>query len=216
MRKRPEDIIYNIKKEITARALAKITPIRKFPEDFLDEKTKKDLLIPIKYPKFLKLGFLLRQGFAGQVKSVGRDHKLRREKIDPRKVNETIEMLKELEKESKAKYEDVLLPEGEVELNIGEKVEICLVKSGIAILKFPSFARAKYVLYSRKKGQWVYKIPKDETAVKKAVAEYEKYLKKIRDNLIKAFKARKANSDIADMLARDALKEMNLPYPYAI
>jgi hypothetical protein len=208
MRKpKPEEIIYNIKKQVTARVFAKITPIRKFPEDFLDEKTKKDLLIPIKYPKFLKLG----------IKSVGRDHKLRREKPGPKKVNETIEVLKELEKESKAKYEDILLPDdGEVKLNFGRKVEICFVKSGIAILKFPSFAKAKYVLYSRKKGQWVYKIPKDETAVKKAVAEYEKYLKKIRDNLIKAFKARKANSDIADMLARDALKEMNLPYPYAV
>lgn len=118
--------------------------------------------------------------------------------------------------ENKMEYEIIVLPEGEVKLNFGRKVEICSAKSGMVLMGFPSLERAKYLLYSRKKGQYVYKMPKNEIVVKRAVRDYEKYLKEIRENITKAFMARNANSSIADTLAREILKEINLPYPYAV
>jgi len=222
MKEKVEQIIYRIKQEVAKEVLAEISPIKKFPEDFLSAKVKKELTVPIKYPKFSKPG----------IKIVGRDHRIRRAKIDPKKVNKTLNLIKEWEKGSIVKYEEIGLPEGELELNFGRKVEIRFAKSGMVLLQFTpgeiasangrashgasSYERAKYLLYSRKKGQCIYKIPKNEIVVKRAVRDYEKYLKEIRDNITKAFMARKANSDIADTLAREILKEINLPYPYAI
>ena len=229
-KKRFEKIISDIKNEVKEKVLAEISPIKKFPEDFLSAKAKKELAVPIKYPKFSKPG----------IKIVGRDHRIRRAKIDPKKVNKTLNLIKEWEKGSTVKYEEIGLPEGELELNFGRKVEIRFAKSGMVLLQFTpgeiasasgrashgasSYERAKYLLYSRKihsassgqAGQCIYKIPKNEIVVKRAVRDYEKYLKEIRDNITKAFMARKANSDIADTLAREILKEINLPYPYAI
>ncbi|MGB8226159.1 MAG: hypothetical protein WCE45_04735 [Sedimentisphaerales bacterium] len=213
-KKRLEEIIYNIKQEVAKKVLAEISPIRKFPEDFLSAKVKKELAVPIKYPKLSKPG----------IKIVGREHRIRRAKIDPKKVNKTLDLIKEWEKGAMVKYEEIGLPEGELELNFGRKFEIRFAKSGMVLLGFASYERAKYLLYSRKihsassgqAGQCIYKIPKNEIVVKRAVRDYEKYLKEIRDNITKAFMARKANSDIADTLAREVLKEINLPYPYAI
>ncbi|MGA2914849.1 MAG: hypothetical protein ABSE89_02360 [Sedimentisphaerales bacterium] len=199
MKRKPvENIIYEVKEQVAKKVLAKISPIRKFPEDFLDEATKKDLGVRIKYPKTLKLG----------PKIIKRGLQTKKAEINLKEIRELSELVKDWEKESEFKYEEVILPEGEVTLNFGRKVEICL--KGMAILKFNSYEQAKYVLYSRKKGQMLYKIPKDETAVKKAVKDYEKYLNEIREKLKKAYMKRKANREGAEYLAYDVMKENGL------
>ncbi len=200
-KERPEQIIYRIKREVRERFFNKIGSIRRFPEDFLDEKTKKDLAIPIKYPKTLKLG----------PKVIKRGLQRKKTEINLKEIQEMSELFKEWEKETEFKYVEVLLPEGppdQYKLKINRKFEICF--KGTAVLKFDSYAEAKYVLYSRRKGQLLYKIPKDETAVEKAVKDYEKYLKGIRERLEKAYMKRKASREAAEYLANEAMKEKGL------
>jgi len=215
MKKKPEDILYELREQVANKVFAKIGPIRKFPEDFLDEKTKKELAGPVKYPSvFAKdppaAGKLRRdkKPLKSGIKIVGRYHKVVREKIDPKAINEALEMLKEWEKGAGVKYEEVLLPEGELKLNLGRKFEICSAKSGMTFLKFDSLEKTKYVLYCKKKGQLVYKIPKDEGAIEKAVEDYEKYLEEIREKLKKAFMKRRADRKIAEYLADEVMKEI--------
>ena len=200
MKPKSEDKLYDIIKEVTARVFDKISPMQKFPEDFLDEETKKALKISIKYPKTLKFG----------PKVIKRGLRAKKTEINLKEIKKLDELIKELEKESELKYMEVILPEGEVKLNLGRKVEICSAKSGIAFLKLDNLEKAKYLLYSRKKGKLLYKIPKDEKAVKRAVEDYEKYLKQIREKLEKAFIKRKANREAAEYLAGEAMKDCRL------
>ena len=74
-------------------------------------------------------------------------------------------------------------------------------------MEFGSLERAKYVLYSRKVGKYVYKVPKSEIAVKRAVAKYEKYRGEIREKLVKAFMARKVSRKAADGFAGIVFEE---------
>ncbi len=196
-RKPAEEIIDKIKTEVAKKVFAKLGPLKKFPDDFLDEATKKDLAIPIKYPKLLKSG----------IKIVGREHRIVREKIDPKKVNEIYELLKEWQKGAEAKYEEILLPDGKLQIgDMKKKVQI-RSERGMTILEVDSLYKAKYVLYGRKKGKWVYKIPKDENAVKKAVKDYEKYIKEIKEKLKKAFIKRGADRTIAERLVMQVFEE---------
>jgi len=88
-----------------------------------------------------------------------------------------------------------------------KKVQICF-ESGMVILEFDSLEKAKYALYSRKKDQYVYKVPKSEIIVKRAVQKYEIYLKEIRNKLIKAFVERGADKTIAEGLAAQVFEEI--------
>jgi len=54
--------------------------------------------------------------------------------------------------------------------NSEHRIQETEYRCGYRYLKFDTYERAKYVLYSRKKGQLVYKIPKDEGAIEKRVS----------------------------------------------
>jgi len=55
-------------------------------------------------------------------------------------------------------------------------------------------------------------VPKSETVVKKAVQEYEIYLKEIRDKLIKAFLEQCGDRIISESLTRQIFEDLDLPY----
>ena len=55
-------------------------------------------------------------------------------------------------------------------------------------------------------------MPKSETVVKKAVQEYEIYLKEIRDKLIKAFLEQCGDRIISESLTRQIFEDLDLPY----
>jgi hypothetical protein len=213
-KKRPEEIISDIKKQVAERFFA-ANPLKKFPEDFLSAKVKKELADIKNLPDL---------PFRPGKRITGRTHRDVRKKIDIQKVMAPYAYFKSLE--AKMKYELVLLPGGKLKLNIGRKFEICS-ESGTVLLEFPSeiasasgrashgassLERAKYVLYARKEGQFIYKVPKSEIVVKKAVQKYENYLKEIRDKLIKAYLERGADKITAESLARQVFEEIDLPY----
>ena len=50
-----------------------------------------------------------------------------------------------------------------------------------------SIAEAKFIMYSQKPNCYIVKIPEDKLSLKKAVAEYEKYIEGLKDNLFEEF-----------------------------
>ena len=122
-----------------------------------------------------------------------------------------------LSRRVKSEFEDILVPGGKLELKFERKVQICFCRkaspsgeSGMVLLEFGSLERAKYILYARKKGQYVYKVPKSEIVVKRAVQKYEKYVEEIRDKLIKAYGEKGAERIVAERLAGEEFEEIGL------
>ena len=204
-RERPEEVIHKIKTEVSESFFAEES-LKKFPEDFLSAKVKKELADIKNLPDL---------PFRPGKRITGRTHRDVRKKIDIQKVMASYAYFKSLE--AKMKYELILLPGGKLKLNFGRKFEICS-ESGTVLLEFSSLERAKYILYARKKGnppeagKYIYKVPKSEIVVKRAVQKYENYLKETRDKLIKAYAEKGADKITAESLARQVLEEIDLPY----
>jgi len=211
MAKKPEDILYKIKTEVSESFFAE-EPLKKFPEDFLSAKAKKELA-----PSSPRATTRQALPFKLGVKISGRYHRLRRAKIDGKKVKAVYALAKAMEEKSTAKYEEVALPGGKLKLNFGKQVQICF-ENGTVLLEFNTLERAKYILYARKKGnppeagKYIYKVPKSEIVVKRAVQKYENYLKETRDKLIKAYAEKGADKIIAESLARQVFEDIDLPY----
>jgi hypothetical protein len=132
-KKRPEEIISDIKKQVAERFFA-ANPLKKFPEDFLSAKAKKELADIKNLPDL---------PFRPGKRITGRTHRDVRKKIDIQKVMASYAYFKSLE--AKMKYELILLPGGKLKLNIGRKFEICSCRkaspsgeSGTVLLEFPS------------------------------------------------------------------------------
>jgi hypothetical protein len=203
-KEKPEVIIDRLKKEVSAKFFEK-NPLKRFPEDFLSAKAKKELADIKNLPDL---------PFRPGKRITGRTHRDVRKKIDIQKVMASYAYFKSLE--AKMKYELILLPGGKIKLNFGRKFEICS-ESGTVLLEFSSLERAKYILYARKEGnppeagKYIYKVPKSEIVVKRAVQKYENYLKETRDKLIKAYAEKGADKITAESLARQVFEEMDLP-----
>ena len=196
-RKRPEDILYELKEQV-ADAFFTANPVKKFPDDFLSKEIKEELADVRGLPKL---------EFGTRSRAKGRDHRHRVGKLDfKRALTAHAQFIKI---EAKMKFEVIVLPEVEFEFKMEKKIQIC-PKNWPMPLEFGSFEDAKYVLYSRKKGQLVYKLPRDKTAVKKAVAKYERYLEKVREKLILAFVGRGAGKKMAAIMAKEAVKEKGI------
>ena len=161
----------------------------------------------------------MRQAFPFEfgIKMTGRDHRVKRAKIDIKKAMEMYAFVEEMEKKSTAKYVEILLPGVKLKLKFEKKVQICFCRkaspsgeSGMVLLEFDTLERAKYILYARKKEACVYKVPKSEIVVKKAVQKYEKYVEEMRDKLIKAYAEKGAERIIAESLAGQVFEEIGL------
>lgn len=70
-----------------------------------------------------------------------------------------------------------------------------------------SIAVAKFIMYSQKPNCYIVKIPKDKVSLKKAVAEYKKYIEGLKDNLFEEFVTRTHDHKLADMLAARVIEE---------
>ena len=196
MTKHPEDVLYKLKMYVE-REFFKANPPKEFPEDFLSGRMKKELKKRISYPAMFK----------SNVRISGPDHRIRyKKKISIKEAMAGTAQVRAMEGKSKAKYVEILLPAGRLKLKMERKVQICF-ESGAVLMEFGSLERAKYVLYSRKVGKYVYKVPKSEIAVKRAVAKYEKYRGEIREKLVKAFMARKVSRKAADGFAGIVFEE---------
>ncbi|MEW5947138.1 MAG: N-6 DNA methylase [bacterium] len=70
---------------------------------------------------------------------------------------------------------------------------------------------AKFIVYSKKPDNYVIRIPNSSIAVKKAIDEYERYLKNLKAKFFEVFFSRTIDHKQADMLVQQVFNEMGLP-----
>lgn len=74
-----------------------------------------------------------------------------------------------------------------------------------------SVEEAKFIIYSQRHDTFVVKIPKSDIATQKAVVEYEKYLRELKNEFFAAFFQRIHDHKQADALTQAVFQEQNLP-----
>lgn len=88
--------------------------------------------------------------------------------------------------------------------------EIC-DGEGNHLMEVWGIEKAKYIVYGKGKGEYVVKVPDSAIVIKKAVKEYETYVRQIRDELYKAFMEKCGNHNMSENLAGQVLEENGLP-----
>ena len=74
-----------------------------------------------------------------------------------------------------------------------------------------SVDEAKYAIYSQKPDTFVVSLPKDSVVITKVVNDYERYLRKLRDDLFQALFKRTFDHKLSDTLMQRAFAELGLP-----
>jgi type I restriction-modification system DNA methylase subunit len=91
-----------------------------------------------------------------------------------------------------------------------EKQEIC-DEEGNHLMDVGSEEEGKFIIYAKRRNEFVIKIPEGSIAIKKAVQEYEFYLKQLRDKLYSAFMEKCGDHSLSENLTRQVLEEFELP-----
>lgn len=79
------------------------------------------------------------------------------------------------------------------------------------VYKAQSEDEAKYVVYAQKPNSFIVKIPKQGTTIIKTVSDYERYLKKLKNQLFKTFFERTLDHKLSDNLSQRIFEELKLP-----
>lgn len=74
-----------------------------------------------------------------------------------------------------------------------------------------SLEEAKFIVFSQKPDSFIVKIPKNKIALTKAVSEYERYLRSLKDKFFETFFNRVLDHQLADRLTQSSLEELGLP-----
>jgi len=69
---------------------------------------------------------------------------------------------------------------------------------------------AKFIVYSQKSNSFIVKIPKNKIALTKAVGEYERYLRSLKDKFFETFFSRVLDHQLAERLTQTVLEELGL------
>jgi hypothetical protein len=109
-------------------------------------------------------------------------------------------------------YEELSVPAEKLKLgeNFFGKQQICN-EDGKEFMVVGSEERGKYIVYAQKKNEHVIRVQKGETVVKKAVQEYEFYLKELQDKLYTAFMEQCGDRTTSENLTRQIFEELDLP-----
>jgi len=91
-----------------------------------------------------------------------------------------------------------------------DKQEIC-DEEGKHLMDVGSEVEGKFLVYAKKKDELVIKIPEGSIAIKKAVLEYEFYVKELRDKLYSAFMEKCGDHSLSENLTRQVFDESRLP-----
>ena len=113
---------------------------------------------------------------------------------------------------AKMEWEEISIAAEEIKLGeagIGVQ-EIC-DGEGNPLMEVWGIEKAKYIVYGKSKGEYVVKVPDSEIVIKKAVKEYETYVRQIRDELYKAFMEKCGDHNMSENLAGQVLEENGLP-----
>lgn len=113
---------------------------------------------------------------------------------------------------SRIKCKELSVPAGE--LRLGESFfdthEICDAEGG-HLMEVGSEEKGKFIVYAKKKEELVIKVPESIVVIKKAVQEYEIYLKDLRKRLYIAFMEKCGDHSVSENLTRQVFEDFGLP-----
>jgi hypothetical protein len=109
-------------------------------------------------------------------------------------------------------YREIGVAAGEVRLGTSffEKQEI-VDGEGRYLTEVGSEEEGKFIVYAKKKDEFVVKIPESGVVVKKAVQDYEISVREVQEALYKAFMEKSGNHNLSENLARQVCEEFGLP-----
>jgi len=110
------------------------------------------------------------------------------------------------------KCKEIGVPAGLLKLGgaFFERQEIC-DEEGIHLMEVGSEEEGKFIVYAKKKDELVIKVPESSVVIKKAVKDYELYVKELRDKLYTAFMEKCGDHSVAENLTRQVFEEYGLP-----
>jgi type I restriction-modification system DNA methylase subunit len=110
------------------------------------------------------------------------------------------------------KCKEIGVPEGMLKLGASffDTHELC-DEEGKHLMEVGSEEKGKFIVYAKKKDEFVIKMPESTVAIKKAVREYELYVKELRDKLYTAFMEKCGDHARSENLARRVLEDFGLP-----
>jgi len=82
---------------------------------------------------------------------------------------------------------------------------------GRHLMEAGSIAEGKFVVYAKKRDELVVRVPERFTAVRKAVQDYEIYVREIREKLYKAIMEKSGDHNLSESLARGICGDFGLP-----
>ena len=113
---------------------------------------------------------------------------------------------------SRIKYKEICVTTGELKLgeSFFDKQEICDAE-GQHLMEVGSEEKGKFIVYAKKKDDLVIKVPESIVVIKKAIQEYEMYLKDLRKKLYIAFMEKCGDHSVSENLTRKVFEDYNLP-----
>lgn len=110
------------------------------------------------------------------------------------------------------KCEEISVPTDELKLgeSFFDKQEICDAE-GQHVMEVSSLEKGKFIVYAKKKTEFVIKVPESSIIIKKAVQEYELYIKEKRKELYTAFIEQCGDHNRSENLTRQVFEDFGLP-----
>jgi len=113
---------------------------------------------------------------------------------------------------AKTEWGEVSIAAEEIKLGeTGIGVEEICDGEGTHLMEIRGGEKAKYIVYAKHKGEQVVRVPRSEIVIKKAVQDYEFYVREIRDNLYTSFMEKCGDHKVSENLAREVCEEFGLP-----
>lgn len=113
---------------------------------------------------------------------------------------------------SQTEYEEIGVPAGKLKLgeSFFDKHEICDAE-GEHLMEVGSEEKGKFIVYAKKKDELVIKVPESMVVIKKAVQEYERYLRELKGKVYTAFMEKCGDHSISENLTRQVFEDFDLP-----
>jgi len=113
---------------------------------------------------------------------------------------------------SRVKCDEIGVPAGRLKLgeNFIGKQEICDAE-GQHVMEVSSEEKGKFIVYAKKKDELVIKVPESSIFIKKAVQDYELYLKELRQRFYTAFIEKCGDHSVSENLTQQVFEDFFLP-----
>jgi len=113
---------------------------------------------------------------------------------------------------SRVECSEIPVPAGKLKLGeTGIMVQEVCDEEGQHVMEVSSKERGKFIVYAKKKDEYVVKVPESETVVRKAVQDYEIYLRELRQKLFAGFMEQCGDHSLSENLTERVFEEFDLP-----